>query len=535
MNTKIRWGKDNIVVKETLPLTPKEQNEHPEEFKWHILFDGKYGSGQKVEDGKVVSGKMPTIETFNNILSFISSKHFAAFCGCLIPKYATPLPVQDYNNTDFGNYNLYLSGYLPEILHRGDVVATQYLSDGRWEAVLTVKGKEISRQPIVDSVSKSSASAKFNVPYLIKFETNGDKTSMSLAIEPEEGEEAEYTILSIEDKGATVFPFVGGHEGFFYIREYSDYYGLLLFGTVPVASLPLGTDIGNCIFKVDGDSANLQAIAKGIYYRFNTRGWLYDGDNISFVNKGDKEKLLEYKGELFQEKEYEHSDSIPNHRTRYYSANASNRDLEEINDKDLALVENGTRFLRDSLQPLSPYGPNYNQPIGVYGEDGTVYGPTQEEYPSDLLSDFRADFPYIIIQQDKVAPFDFLYFQAPFDLAMKFEYNSSMNLLKYTQLGDGKDGHIANCATFDNGVLRLNNGYYDYIYMKVVKPNGSFGTASNVWGSSVNPQDIKSVLIACNGNQVCDRIFIPRGTMFNFYMKSNSPVNFRFEARAMRF
>ena len=86
---------------------------------------------------------------------------------------------------------------------------------------------------------------------------------------------------------------------------------------------------------------------------------------------------------------------------------------------------------------------------------------------------------------------------------------------------------------YDKGCMSMKPGYYNYIYMQVDEDFNKFRVLPDQWGSAVPADKKKNILIASGANQVCDRVFIRRGTCFDIYLSSNAPVDFGFSFNAI--
>ncbi len=418
----IKWGNDNSNIK-NLPVTDAEQEADPNNIKWQDGFDSRF---------KDNASKFPTKENIDDMLAFISAKHFFKKCGGL------------NLNLDFPKEE-WLKGNLPTVMRPVDGLGNR-INIWSFLDYCCSGGFFYSDDDGNIGLKEIGLSRKFLNPdnqYNMEVAAIGTTSSF------------DFSILGSPENGVC---------------------GAL--GTGDVIYFPELTT--KPVDSIIGSGINLSKLKDR---------------SIAQIADGETEPSG------FSDYPY------------YFSVDSS-------------------YYKPESMSSLEQYLPHYGQ-LGdpkntlVY-RYGIPFVCLYDRFITSSTEDRYSRY-YSIEDTDETGySYGFSCFKAINDFAMIFDFQPYLNIVKYTSYGD--TDMVKEVATFDNGCVNLKNGYYHNLYM-------SFGRGTSLWGASWNPpipmENSKPILIASGGQLVCDRIFVRRGSTFNFFLDTNAPVDFRFKATAI--
>ena len=430
----VKWGNDNKEVKD-LPLLDEGQAANPNGIKWQDGFDYRFA------DAAI---KFPTKENIDDMLAFVSAKHFYKKCGGMNINLKTPIEE-------------YALGHLPTV-----------------ERSFQTSGGPSSLRNIWESISSLSCLGGY---YYSDSDGNigmrsSEYGSNLVFLDPKNDSNMERANTNI----GSYWPY----------NTITQSYDLSILGS---------PDGGVCGLLKTGDTIYFQdadVVSRSIEGNINT---------IRLVDRA----IAEYNGETppagFSDFPY----------------------FFQAKEKQFNSVSSFS-----NLKTLFPYhGSTFPNDYFRYADSGR----TSSIIDLYVRNDSSAGLSKVnsIVDPDDASQRWYLTCRkAVRDCAMIFDFQPFLNVVKYTSYGDNE--MVKEVATFDNGCVNLKNGYYHNLYMAITKT--TFPVSAS-WNPPYDMSDAKPILIASGGQLLCDRIFLRRGSMFNFFLDTNAPVDFRFKATAI--
>lgn len=432
----VKWGNDNSSIK-NLPINDAEQAADTRNIMWQDGFDGRF-AGE--------ASKFPTKENIDEMLAFISAKHFFKKCGGL--NFDQHYPALEK-----------AAGRLPTIKR-------------------TINGTEKSVWPFIDQVcsggffkidSDGNIGMYNGVGNGFAFLNPDNRANMEKKVSKVDS--FDFSILGSPDNGVCDSLSAGDEQ------HPSD---LIFFPEFK---------------QIDGKGS---VIGNGIDLRLLKDRSIAHPLSGASVPSGfnDYPYFFQEESSYFKPPEF-------SYLKRYFDYVGA---YDNVNDR--------TRICDDTGGENSSVGRSF---IYLFRKISNV------NFPSNFPKSYS-----IVDPDDSNWTWSLCCFKAITDFALIFDFQPYLNVVKFTSYGE--EEKVKEVATFDNGCVNLKNGFYHNLYM-------SFGIADipqNVtWNPPIGINSPKPILIASGGQLVCDRIFVRRGSTFNFFLDTNAPVDFRFKATAI--
>lgn len=424
----VKWGNDNSSIK-NLPINDAEQAADTRNIMWQDGFDGRFAGG---------ASKFPTKENIDEMLAFISAKHFFKKCGGLNFDQHVPQSEQS-------------AGRLPTVIR-------------------TINGNEKSIWRFIDGVCSGG---------FFKMDSDGnigmsDVGDLNTFLNPYNKANMEKNVSEVDSFD---FSILGSPD-----NGVCDALGLgdvIYFSELQTKAVP--SVVGNGIDLSLLMDRSVAQVADGVSEPSGFSDYPY----------------------FFQVKSSYYKPSAFSYLKRYF-------DYIGLH----GFPTDKTMICDNTGGENSQIGRSF---IYLYDKIGNV------SYPSNYPKEYS-----IVDPDDSTYSWAFSCFKAITDFALIFDFQPYLNVVKFTSYGE--EEMVKEVATFDNGCVNLKNGFYHNLYM-------SFGRGNRpqqaVWNPPIAINSPKPILIASGGQLVCDRIFIRRGSTFNFFLDTNAPVDFRFKATAI--
>lgn len=424
----VKWGNDNSSIK-NLPINDAEQAADARNIMWQDGFDGRF-AGE--------ASKFPTKENIDEMLAFISAKHFFKKCGGLNFDQRNPV---DENS----------AGRLPTV--KRTINGTE---ESIWNFIQHVFSGGFFKMDSDGNIGMSSVDD--GVPFLNP-----------------------YNKANMEKKVSSV-----------------DSFDFSILGS-PKNGVCAALGLGDVIYFPELQTKNVPSVVG-------------NGIDLSLLMDRSVAQIEDNVSEPSGFSDYPYFFQV---ESSYYKPSAFS-DLKRYFDY-IGLHE----FPTDGTM-ICDIIPGADSQIGrsfIYLYDRVRNAPFPSNYPKE----------YSIVDPDNSEKsWAFSCFKAITDFALIFDFQPYLNVVKFTSYGE--EEMVKEVATFDNGCVNLKNGFYHNLYM-------SFGRGNRpqqaIWNPPIGINNPKPILIASGGQLVCDRIFVRRGSTFNFFLDTNAPVDFRFKATAI--